>query len=402
MEAQRQVETSVTNPGGLDMPKANHSAHVTEVKKLLFRRMLIGVNVAGRVGMLLQLTFFLKYFALLSSVWRTSSGRYKKPCSSNSQASLYLGLRFLTSMGNHISKTNTAGTSSKMNFVNLSTSRKLVAAALHDADVISRQDGVVILSSRGEDSSVADQMVISLELSNGGNGDPVLLPSIVNVSICGPEPSPSTSTNAGDVEISLEQSYRGSYKNMGLAVSISQNELFIIRLIYTLPKMEFFLLALTILAFVPMIKKAISHLNNIRSEKVCEFFRPNTKEWDEDRVRQTFTSIDVVEIMGTRIPQGQFNDRLAWVSSNDGLYIVKNGYKFWQTRHMSVSNVLQSNGWKRLWRLNLPLKVKSYRWMQKCEDSCIYGGYVLKKRSPCGKGVGSAKKRNENILLNYE
>ncbi|KAK1402305.1 hypothetical protein POM88_001910 [Heracleum sosnowskyi] len=126
---------------------------------------------------------------------RTSSGRYKKPCNSNSQASLYLGLRFLTSMGNHISKTNTAGTSSKMNFANLSTSRKLVAAALHDADVISRQDGVVILSSRGEDSSVADQLVISLELSNGGNGDPVLLPSIVNVSICGPEPSPSTTTN---------------------------------------------------------------------------------------------------------------------------------------------------------------------------------------------------------------
>ncbi|KAK1355433.1 hypothetical protein POM88_048689 [Heracleum sosnowskyi] len=126
---------------------------------------------------------------------RTSSGRYKKPCNSNSQASLYLGSRFLTSMGNHISKTNTAGTSSKMNFANLSTSRKLVAAALHDADVISRQDGVVILSSRGEDSSVADQLVISLELSNGGNGDPVLLPSIVNVSICGPEPSPSTSTN---------------------------------------------------------------------------------------------------------------------------------------------------------------------------------------------------------------
>lgn len=137
------------------------------------------------------------FFALLSSVWRTSSGRYKKHCNSNSQSNLYPGSRFLTSMGNHISKTNTAGTSSKMNFANLSTSRKLVAAALHDVDVTSRHDGVATLSSSGEDSSVADQLVISLELPNGGNGDPVLLPSIVNVSICGPEPSPSTSTDAG-------------------------------------------------------------------------------------------------------------------------------------------------------------------------------------------------------------
>ncbi|KAK1376493.1 hypothetical protein POM88_032686 [Heracleum sosnowskyi] len=37
--------------------------------------------------------------------------------------------------------------------------------------------------------------------ANGGNGYPVLLPSIVNVSICGPEPSPSTSTNAGGNKI---------------------------------------------------------------------------------------------------------------------------------------------------------------------------------------------------------
>lgn len=141
------------------------------------------------------------FFAMLSSVWRTSSGRYKKHCNSNSQASLYPSVRFLNSMGNHISKTNTAGTSSKMNFANLSTSRKLVAAALHDADVTSRHDGVATLSSRGEDSSVADQLVISLELPNGGNDDPVLLPSLVNVSICGPEPSPSTCTDAGGNKI---------------------------------------------------------------------------------------------------------------------------------------------------------------------------------------------------------
>lgn len=141
------------------------------------------------------------FFALLSSVWRTSSGRYKKHCNSNSQASLYPGVRFLTSMGNHLSKTNTAGTSSKMNFANLSTSRKLVAAALHDADVTSRHDGVATLSSRGEDSSVTDQLVVSLELPNGGNGDQVLLPSVVNVSICGPEPSPSTCTYAGGNKI---------------------------------------------------------------------------------------------------------------------------------------------------------------------------------------------------------
>lgn len=44
MEAQSQPEASLTKPGGLDIPMANHSPHLDEVKKLLFRRMLVGVT----------------------------------------------------------------------------------------------------------------------------------------------------------------------------------------------------------------------------------------------------------------------------------------------------------------------------------------------------------------------
>ncbi|WOG88249.1 hypothetical protein DCAR_0207484 [Daucus carota subsp. sativus] len=141
------------------------------------------------------------FFALLSSVWRASSGRYKKHSNSTSEASFYPGARFLPSAVNHISRTVTAGTSSRMNFANLSTSKKLVAAALHDVDATSRHDGVAILGSRGEDSSVMDELVISLELPDRGTSDPVMLPSIVNVSICGPEQSPSTCTDAGGNKI---------------------------------------------------------------------------------------------------------------------------------------------------------------------------------------------------------
>lgn len=44
METQNQAETSFTELGGVDGSKPNDSVYVARVKKLLFRRMLVGAN----------------------------------------------------------------------------------------------------------------------------------------------------------------------------------------------------------------------------------------------------------------------------------------------------------------------------------------------------------------------
>lgn len=35
------------------------------------------------------------------------------------------------------------------------------------------------------------------------------------------------------------------------------------------------------------------HLNDIREERVCNYFRPNTKEWDMHKVHQMFHEVDI-------------------------------------------------------------------------------------------------------------
>lgn len=96
--------------------------------------------------------------------------------------------------------------------------------------------------------------------------------------------------------------------------------------------------------------------------KVCDFFLQNKKEWDVDKVRNTFDLQDENAIVSTRIPQNCTSDRLAWVHSNDGQYTVKTGYKKWHQSFVGSMDVQQSNGWGRLWRLKIPHKVKYLLW----------------------------------------
>lgn len=103
-------------------------------------------------------------------------------------------------------------------------------------------------------------------------------------------------------------------------------------------------------------------LNRFRTEKVNHYFRPNTKTWDEDRLRLDFNSSDAIAILGTRIPQNGKPDRLAWNASSDGHYSVKSAYHFWQNQNTQALRTTQSGGWKRLWQIHVPHKVKKFLW----------------------------------------
>ncbi|XP_074322969.1 uncharacterized protein LOC141659929 [Apium graveolens] len=103
-------------------------------------------------------------------------------------------------------------------------------------------------------------------------------------------------------------------------------------------------------------------LSSSRSEKVCYYFCPNTKEWDEEKVRQSFHKTDVTMILNMRVPQYNSMDRLVWTASNDGYYSAKSGYYYWQSMNDTISQEHQLNGWNKLWRLSLPHKVKIFLW----------------------------------------
>lgn len=117
-----------------------------------------------------------------------------------------------------------------------------------------------------------------------------------------------------------------------------------------------------------------------RDVKVSEFFLRNCKAWNEDKIRNTFSSVDSEAILAVRIPQSNIRDRVAWVHSNNGLYSVRSGYHFWLSNNTSNVDIQQSGGWGRLWKLCVPHKIKVLLW-RLCRNN------VLVRNRLRGKGI---------------
>lgn len=105
-----------------------------------------------------------------------------------------------------------------------------------------------------------------------------------------------------------------------------------------------------------------SHLNVVRNDSVCSYFCSNSKVWDVNKVQQDFHYDDAQLICQTGIPQEEVNDRVAWVSTITGGYIVKSGYQFWANSNMKLKNVPESKEWSKLWNIRLSHKVKTFLW----------------------------------------
>ncbi|CAK9140298.1 unnamed protein product [Ilex paraguariensis] len=136
------------------------------------------------------------FFALLSSVWRVKSCHERQKSLLPSQNGIFSGGKAYNSTFNHISR-NIKGPSGKMRFTNVSLSSKLVVAALYDCHGVQQEDRVSVFNQREEAAANADQLEITLE-PQGGREDPmILLPPVINVSICGLGPPPSANMPTG-------------------------------------------------------------------------------------------------------------------------------------------------------------------------------------------------------------
>lgn len=106
-----------------------------------------------------------------------------------------------------------------------------------------------------------------------------------------------------------------------------------------------------------------NHSNVNRNEKACFYFRPNSKDWDVQKIEHDFSSVDSRCILRLRIPQRDVPDRVAWTGSSKGIYTVKTGYKFWTDHHNNMINSeAVVNGWNKLWKLHIPHKLRVFLW----------------------------------------
>lgn len=101
-------------------------------------------------------------------------------------------------------------------------------------------------------------------------------------------------------------------------------------------------------------------MNNNKNDKVKEYFYPDIKQWDVTKIQQTFHEVDVRCILQTRIPQIQVQDRVAWMHIVDDCYTTKFGYHYWYEKHYNHEAHVDLKGWKRLWKLPIPHKMKYF------------------------------------------
>lgn len=100
----------------------------------------------------------------------------------------------------------------------------------------------------------------------------------------------------------------------------------------------------------------------VSSIPVSEFIISDAHIWDIPKVTDFFHEEDARLILATRIPLGAVSDRIAWPRASDGNYSVKTGYQHWCENNLHSATIRQVNGWSKLWRLNVPHKVKVFLW----------------------------------------
>lgn len=96
--------------------------------------------------------------------------------------------------------------------------------------------------------------------------------------------------------------------------------------------------------------------------RVSDLFVDNSRMWDAQKVLELFSSEHASMILATRVHNSVAEDRVVWAVSTDGHYSVKAGYQFWCNSSLITSGVRQSEGWGRLWRLDVPHKVRTFLW----------------------------------------
>uniref|UniRef100_A0A803PUD0 Reverse transcriptase domain-containing protein n=1 Tax=Cannabis sativa TaxID=3483 RepID=A0A803PUD0_CANSA len=84
--------------------------------------------------------------------------------------------------------------------------------------------------------------------------------------------------------------------------------------------------------------------------------------WDLEVLDDLFVARDRDLIISIQLSDHSYVDRWSWSLETSGLFSVKSAYKYLQTAHGNWSVMDDIDGWKRLWKLEIPSKVLYFLW----------------------------------------
>ena len=115
----------------------------------------------------------------------------------------------------------------------------------------------------------------------------------------------------------------------------------------------------------------VAPIPSFRAFELHLFFRlhqPMDATWDVDLVKSIFWPVDVNWILQIPLTLGR-EDCVAWHYNRNGMFSVKSAYHCqWESKYGPRIHTLQATGasrsqaWKRLWKLDLPGKIKIFGW----------------------------------------
>ena len=98
---------------------------------------------------------------------------------------------------------------------------------------------------------------------------------------------------------------------------------------------------------------------------VKDLINRHTKQWDREKIFDLFAHRTRMEILATTLPQDGSRDTLIWKETKSGAFSVKSAYKLairMRDTFRGEHSVARRDGsvWRKLWRLNMPPKVRMF------------------------------------------
>jgi hypothetical protein len=107
-----------------------------------------------------------------------------------------------------------------------------------------------------------------------------------------------------------------------------------------------------------------------RMRWVSELISPNTRLWDENKIRTYFFPHDAEAILAIKLTQRSTEDFVAWNMEDNGVFTVRSAYRLGLQPTMDRLATGQSSSaplgdrpaWDYIWKARVPQKIRVFSW----------------------------------------
>ena len=113
--------------------------------------------------------------------------------------------------------------------------------------------------------------------------------------------------------------------------------------------------------------KIVSPKLNPSLSTVNDLFIPGTKAWNKELIEQNFLPWEAERIQSIPVSHFPMDDMLIWPLTTDGNYSIKSAYQLLSSEsRAALPSSSEAEGckhfWNRIWKLQVPNKVKHFLW----------------------------------------